>query len=111
MVLNEYDAGLLNDFGGGNVEWWQDYMRAELARAYDHYQLQIQAQGGWQPIETAPHDGTLVIVWPPTWNGVTSTARWHERERVWVRQDTTSVPRNNKMKPTHWQPVLQGPCE
>ena len=32
-----YDAGLLNDFGGGNVEWWQDYIRAELARAHDFY--------------------------------------------------------------------------
>ena len=43
--LTEYDAGLLNDFGGGNVEWWQDYIRAELGRAYEHYQSQIPAQG------------------------------------------------------------------
>lgn len=35
-----YDAGLLNGFGGGNVEWWQDYIRAELGRADDFYQLQ-----------------------------------------------------------------------
>ena len=32
-----YDAGLLSDFGGGNVAWWQDYIRAELARAHDFY--------------------------------------------------------------------------
>ena len=32
-----YDAGLLNDFGGGNVGWWQDYIRAELARAHEFY--------------------------------------------------------------------------
>lgn len=43
--LSEYDAGLLNDFGGGNVEWWQDYIRAELGRAYEHYHSQIPAQG------------------------------------------------------------------
>ena len=42
--LTEYDAGLLNDFGGGNVEWWQDYIRAELGRAYEHYQSQIQGE-------------------------------------------------------------------
>lgn len=41
VALNEYDAGLLNDYGGGNVEWWQDYIRAELGRAYEHYQSQI----------------------------------------------------------------------
>lgn len=41
--LEPYDAGLLNDFGGGNVGWWQDYIRAELGRAYDFYQSQIAA--------------------------------------------------------------------
>ena len=32
-----YDAGILNDWGGGNVEWWQDYIRCELGRAHDFY--------------------------------------------------------------------------
>jgi len=41
--LEPYDAGLLNDFGGGNVEWWQDYIRAELGRAHDFYQTQCAA--------------------------------------------------------------------
>lgn len=39
--LTEYDAGILNDWGGGNVEWWQDYIRSELSRAYEFYQSQI----------------------------------------------------------------------
>ena len=39
--LAEYNAGLLNDYGGGNVEWWQDYIRSELSRAYDYYQSQL----------------------------------------------------------------------
>jgi hypothetical protein len=42
--LERYDAGLLNDFGGGNVGWWQDYIRAELERAHDHYQEQLAAR-------------------------------------------------------------------
>jgi len=41
--LEAYDAGILNDFGGGNVGWWQDYIRAELERAHDHYQQQVDA--------------------------------------------------------------------
>lgn len=41
--LAAYDAGLLNDFGGGNVEWWQDYIRAELGRAHDFYAEQFAA--------------------------------------------------------------------
>lgn len=41
--LDSYDAGLLNDFGGGNVGWWQDYIRAELERAHEHYKVQVAA--------------------------------------------------------------------
>lgn len=48
--LDQYDAGLLNDFGGGNVEWWQDYIRAELGRAYEHYQSQM-------PVAAPLHQG------------------------------------------------------
>ena len=40
LTLDCYDAGLLSDFGGGNVDWWQDYIRAELDRAHDFYQSQ-----------------------------------------------------------------------
>lgn len=46
VVLDCYDAGILNDFGGGNVEWWQDYLRAELGNAHDFYQSQIDAAKG-----------------------------------------------------------------
>jgi len=48
--LEEYDAGLLNDFGGGKVDWWQDYIRAELGRAFDHYQSQV-AQPKAEPVQ------------------------------------------------------------
>jgi hypothetical protein len=44
--LNEtpdYDAGLLNDFGGGNVEWWQDYLRAEIGRANEFWRDAIDS--------------------------------------------------------------------
>ena len=34
---SDYDAGLLNDFGGGDVGWWQDYLRAEIRRANDYW--------------------------------------------------------------------------
>lgn len=35
--MTGYDAGLLNDYGGGDVDWWQDYLRAEIGRANDHW--------------------------------------------------------------------------
>ena len=42
-MVKRYDAGLLSDYGGGNVEWWQDYLRAEIERCNDHYEAEIAA--------------------------------------------------------------------
>lgn len=39
--MDDYDCGLINDWGGGNVEWWQDYIRAEIGRANEHWRTQI----------------------------------------------------------------------
>ena len=50
VALEEYDAGLLNDFGGGKVEWWQDYIRAELGRAYEYYQSQMVSPPKRKPL-------------------------------------------------------------
>lgn len=36
-LVPDYDAGLLNDYGAGDVAWWQDYLRAEIGRANDHW--------------------------------------------------------------------------
>ncbi|QQB37956.1 hypothetical protein I6I07_15840 [Achromobacter deleyi] len=41
--LDEYDAGILGSAGGGDVDWWQDYLRAELERAHAFYQSQLES--------------------------------------------------------------------
>lgn len=41
--LDEYDAGPLASAGGGDVDWWQDYLRAELGRAHEFYQSQMES--------------------------------------------------------------------
>jgi len=38
----DYDSGLLNDWGGGNVQWWQDYIRAEVGRCNDYWRSRIE---------------------------------------------------------------------
>lgn len=42
--LAYYDAGLLNDSGGGDVGWWHDYIRAELGRAHSFYRFQVDSE-------------------------------------------------------------------
>jgi len=71
----------------------------------------------WQPIETAPKDGTYVMVWPPTYSGAVSCAVWdwqtdHKRPRpFWQRLDTDSAWTSRNHPPTHWMPVPEGPEE
>lgn len=70
----------------------------------------------WQPIETAPKDGTYIIVWPPTYKGVCSCARWYDDAYAkkprpyWRRIDTHgSVLLSRENPPTHWMPIPNGP--
>jgi hypothetical protein len=74
----------------------------------------------WQPIETAPEDGTLVLVWGPQM-GVAcdgmSIAAWHDDERTIAEvgrpawrayvagfrvYDDSNLDLSNQ--PTHWMP-------
>lgn len=34
---DQFDVGILNDHGGGNVDWWHNYIRSLLDEAHTHY--------------------------------------------------------------------------
>jgi hypothetical protein len=55
--LEDYDAGLLNDYGGGNVSWWHDYIRYEVDKANDWWRQQVEAEN---PAAPAPADVNYV---------------------------------------------------
>ena len=40
--FDDYDSGIMNDYGGGNVSWWQDYIRAEVGRCNDFWRAQTE---------------------------------------------------------------------
>lgn len=72
----------------------------------------------WQPIETAPKDGSHIQVWPPTWTGVSSCARWETDKHsknprpFWSRTDDFGrVGTSRAIKTTHWKPISKGPKE
>lgn len=55
--LEDYDSGLLNDYGGGNVGWWQDYIRYEVGQANDWWRQQIHAENPRPPLEPVAPKG------------------------------------------------------
>lgn len=69
----------------------------------------------WQPIATAPRDGTHIIVWPPTYTGTTSVARYDDDKHskkprpYWERMDTNRIHTSRDKPPTHWRRPLAGP--
>lgn len=69
----------------------------------------------WQPIETAPKDGSYVLVYPPTWSGVASCAKWSNDEYAkkpmpyWSRTDAIGVSDSRRNPPTHWMPLPAPP--
>jgi len=44
-ILDErdYDPGLLNDYGGGNTEWWLDYIRSEINSCNSYWRSLIES--------------------------------------------------------------------
>ena len=61
----------------------------------------------WQPIETAPKDGTKVLLYKPDdefWCSSIATARWWAKESEWLCTGSAYFP-----APTHWQPLPPEP--
>lgn len=38
----DYDPGFINDYGGGDVGWWQDYIRHEVNRCNEYWRSLIE---------------------------------------------------------------------
>jgi hypothetical protein len=58
----------------------------------------------WQPIETAPKDGSFVLVTSEKWFGDCDVAGWHFG--MWrISADPESCP----IYPTHWMPLPPPP--
>ena len=71
----------------------------------------------WQPIETAPKDGTHILVYPPTWpGGSASIAFWNDDKYAkrprpfWCRDDDFGRVTDSRQKSTtHWMPLPDPP--
>ncbi|MEC9345534.1 MAG: hypothetical protein VYB54_04855 [Pseudomonadota bacterium] len=61
----------------------------------------------WQPIETAPKDGTPVLVWSEHDEPSAVVARWEWTWDMWEYVDTmlADVSPEGPPAPSHWSPI------
>jgi hypothetical protein len=77
----------------------------------------------WQPIETAPRDGSRVLCWGPSWDwpgflrwfdahprsGLPSWEDASEYDQSYYYNVFTDLPGSGKDTPTHWFPIPAPP--
>lgn len=67
----------------------------------------------WQPIETAPKDGSPILIWQPggvtqyTWYTDCWICRWEDRYQCWTEAGGELY--SEARSPTHWMPLPDPP--
>ncbi len=82
--------------------------RDELRERVERLTAALKAQTGWQPIETAPKDGTKLQGWNV--DGWIPRIRFHSDRTGWqYAEGNTWWTFSEYRQPTHWQPLPQPP--
>lgn len=114
------------DAGPRGEMWQSDEFLAELAQA--RTALSEAKAGGWQPIETAPKDGTEVLCWrddcgqfiasytsmdamPLTQDEIDATDEETLFAKDWFTQWPQSIRLDGIETPTKWQPLPAPPAQ
>ena len=68
---------------------------------------------GWQPIETAPMDGTEVVLYYPCYldGGFVTAGYWRAGTDVYEPHWYSDLVNGGASPPTKWQPLPQPPTE
>ena len=92
-----------------------DALRAELV-ALRKSAIRAPSPTEWFPASTAPKDGTIIMIWPPSVPGVVTCAAWIDDEayarkenKRWVRSDEKQYPIRRNTNFANWAPVPAGP--
>lgn len=92
-----------------------DALKAELI-AFRKLLIRSPSPTEWFPESTAPKDGTIIMIWPPSRPGIVTCAAWcygepfqHQTTMRWVRSDELECPIAKDRRFTHWSPVPSGP--
>lgn len=96
--------GMPEGISGFCKSWgWRQFARAILDDCRGHWRAQEQAPG-WMPIETAPKDGTCMLLW---WGDQLAVGYWAGPFNGWVpKQVVWPIP-----GPTHYTPLPAAPSQ
>jgi hypothetical protein len=97
------------------IAQFQSWVRAVADAALSETADQALPKDGWQPIESAPRDGTLVLLWAPDYReDAPSLGSWCERVGAWdadsgTMEDGPAWSNDACSGPTHWMPLPAPP--
>ncbi len=98
---------------GDDDEWYGDEERRLLVAVQAALRSPRIASDEWQPIESAPRDGSHLLLarpdWKVPWHGFYRMSETSEAKRFgegWGRTNFGDPP----LKPTHWQPLPDPPA-
>lgn len=84
---------------------WEAHMHSVSANAESKLRMAREIEGDrWHPIETAPKDGSWVLLWWPHWDHKPTTGYWNVF--MWYSDRALS---DDGIGPTHWQPLPPRP--
>lgn len=74
----------------------------------------VRAESQWQPIETAPRDGTDVLIYVPYYpDGARIETGWFSSKGYWESYSRLYAGEHHsplcRLQPTHWQPLPEPP--
>ncbi len=100
-AVHAWDVASFVDGEGTN-----DSMRAALEAALSTLQSGAEGRDGWLPIESAPRDGTYVLLYDAGRTDTYLIGRWRAMNQGWWGRPTLSGKSHLwNDDPTHWKPL------
>ena len=107
MAESKFDVTAVSKAIAEALDAAMDYQWLEELEAIDIITAVLNETGqDWQPIVTAPKDGTNILIWDKTWHKQPYVATWQTADLYWLEVGTGLT-----LSPTHWMPLPAPPKE
>ena len=70
----------------------------------------VRAEREWQPIATAPKEGSILAAYTYGRRWVIEVVEWDKEYRVWIGFGLSGDEESRELSPTHWMPLPAPPA-